>query len=88
MLTPQTIATLARQLYDARKSRTPLRHFSRAHPDMTIDDGYAIQREWVRLELADGRTIRGRKIGLTSRAMQRPTEVDCAGSARCCTGTA
>ena len=38
---------------------------------MTIDDGYAIQREWVRLEQADGRVIKGRKIGLTSRAMQQ-----------------
>jgi 2-keto-4-pentenoate hydratase len=25
---------------------------------MTIDDGYAIQRAWVALELADGRTSR------------------------------
>ena len=30
---------------------------------MTIEDGYAIQSEWVRLELADGRSVRGRKIG-------------------------
>jgi 2-oxo-hept-3-ene-1,7-dioate hydratase len=71
MLDRDTIASLARQLYDARKTRTPLRHFSRAHPQMTIDDGYAIQREWVKLELADGRRIKGRKIGLTSRAMQQ-----------------
>ena len=28
MLAPQTIAALARQLYDARKTRTQLRHFS------------------------------------------------------------
>jgi 2-oxo-hept-3-ene-1,7-dioate hydratase len=38
---------------------------------MTIDDGYAIQRAWVALELADGRCVKGRKIGLTSRAMQQ-----------------
>ena len=75
MLPQDTIAQLARELYDARKSRTPLRHFSRQHPDMTIADGYAIQREWVRLEQADGRTIRGRKIGLTSRAMQQASQI-------------
>ena len=62
-LDPQTIAALARELYDARKSRTPLRHFSKRHPGMSIEDGYAIQRAWVALELADGRSIRGRKIG-------------------------
>jgi 2-oxo-hept-3-ene-1,7-dioate hydratase len=76
VLDPQTITALARQLYDARKSRTPLRHFSKQHPGMTIEDGYAIQRAWVKLELADGRTIRGRKIGLTSRAMQLSSQID------------
>jgi len=70
MLEASLVTTLARQLYEARKTRTQLRHFSKAHPGMTIEDGYAIQREWVRLEMADGRTIKGRKIGLTSRAMQ------------------
>jgi 2-oxo-hept-3-ene-1,7-dioate hydratase len=34
-----------------------------------------VQREWVRRELADGRTIRGRKIGLTSRAMQQASQI-------------
>lgn len=70
-----TIAALARRLSEARKARTPLRQFSREHPGMTIDDGYAIQREWVRLEIADGRRVRGRKIGLTSRAMQQASQI-------------
>ncbi len=81
MLDPSTIAALARQLYDARKNRTPLRHFSAQHPGMTIDDGYSVQRAWVALELADGRSIKGRKIGLTSRAMQLSSQIsepDCA----------
>ena len=38
---------------------------------MTIEDGYAIQQAWVNLEQADGRKVKGRKIGLTSRAMQQ-----------------
>ncbi|MDO9285974.1 MAG: 2-oxo-hepta-3-ene-1,7-dioic acid hydratase [Aquabacterium sp.] len=76
MLDTDLIHTLARQLYDARKARTPLRQFSRQHPGMTIADGYAIQRAWVALELADGRHILGRKIGLTSRAMQQASQID------------
>lgn len=76
MLPTPTIEALAHQLYTARKTRTPLRQFSRLHPGMTIEDGYAIQRAWVALELADGRTIRGRKIGLTSRAMQQASQID------------
>ncbi|KVD46816.1 2-oxo-hepta-3-ene-1,7-dioate hydratase [Burkholderia sp. ABCPW 11] len=75
MLPQDTITSLARQLYDARKTRTQLRHFSKQHPEMTIEDGYSIQREWVKLELADGRVVRGRKIGLTSRAMQQASQI-------------
>ena len=76
MLPQQTIESLARELYQARKTRTQLRHFSKRHPQMTVEDGYAIQRAWVALELADGRRILGRKIGLTSRAMQLSSQID------------
>jgi 2-oxo-hept-3-ene-1,7-dioate hydratase len=75
MLPQDTIQALARQLYEARKARTQLRHFSRQYPEMTIEDGYAIQRAWVKLEQADGRRILGRKIGLTSRAMQQASQI-------------
>jgi 2-oxo-hept-3-ene-1,7-dioate hydratase len=75
VLPQATVAALARQLYQARKTRTQLRHFSREYPHMSIEDGYAIQREWVKLELADGHTIKGRKIGLTSRAMQQASQI-------------
>ncbi len=76
MLPPEIICTLAKRLYKARKSRRQLRHFSAEYPSMTIEDGYAIQREWVKLEIADGRTVRGRKIGLTSRAMQQSSQIN------------
>jgi 2-oxo-hept-3-ene-1,7-dioate hydratase len=75
MLPDDTIRLLARRLYHARKSRTQLRHFSAEHRGMTIEDGYAIQSEWVRMEIADGRSIKGRKIGLTSRAMQQASQI-------------
>jgi 2-oxo-hept-3-ene-1,7-dioate hydratase len=75
MLAPELLTTLARRLYDARRSRVQVRHFSKEYPQMTIEDGYAIQREWVKLEQADGRTIKGRKIGLTSRAMQLSSQI-------------
>lgn len=75
MLPQDVICERARQLYEARKTRTQLRHFSRDHPDMTLQDGYAIQTAWVKLEMADGRKIMGRKIGLTSRAMQQASRI-------------
>jgi len=76
MLPPDTINELARELYAARKSRTQVRHFSKRFPQMTVEDGYAVQRAWVALEVKDGRTIKGRKIGLTSRAMQQASQID------------
>ena len=75
MLAPDTITALALELYTARKTRVAVRHFSARFPAMTINDGYAIQRAWVALELADGRRIKGRKIGLTSRAMQQASQI-------------
>jgi 2-oxo-hept-3-ene-1,7-dioate hydratase len=76
VLPDDTIKALAHELYAARKSRTALRHFSQRFPAMTIADGYAIQRAWVALEIADGRRVLGRKIGLTSRAMQLSSMID------------
>lgn len=70
MFTPEQIAKLACELRAARQNRTQMRQLSSQYPGMTLEDGYAIQREWVKLELAAGRVIKGRKIGLTSRAMQ------------------
>jgi 2-oxo-hept-3-ene-1,7-dioate hydratase len=75
MLLKETIAALAAELHDAERRRIQVRHFSMRHPTMTIEDGYAIQRAWVALKLAEGRVIRGRKIGLTSRAMQLSSQI-------------
>jgi 2-oxo-hept-3-ene-1,7-dioate hydratase len=75
MLNSTTLTSLSRQLEDARITRSQLRHFSKQHPQMTVEDGYAVQREWVKLRLSQGRVIKGRKIGLTSRAMQQASQI-------------
>ena len=75
MLAQDTIAALAAELHAAEKKRVQLRHFSKRHPEMTIEDGYAIQRAWLQLRLAEGRVVKGRKIGLTSRAMQQASQI-------------
>ena len=43
---------------------------------MEIADSYAIQDAWMAMKLAEGRHIRGRKIGLTSRVMQQAMQID------------
>lgn len=75
MLDPTVRAALARELMDAERRRVQVEQFSRRHPQMTIDDGYAIQREWMALERAAGRRVIGHKIGLTSRAMQMASQI-------------
>jgi 2-oxo-hept-3-ene-1,7-dioate hydratase len=70
MLDQPLIAQLAARLAEAEKTRCAIRHFSLEYPGLTIDDAYAIQRAWVDMKIKAGRTTKGRKIGLTSRAMQ------------------
>jgi 2-keto-4-pentenoate hydratase len=40
------IQQLATELNQAEKSRTQIEHFSKRYPDMTIEDGYRINRAW------------------------------------------
>ncbi|REE07413.1 2-oxohept-3-enedioate hydratase [Paraburkholderia sp. BL27I4N3] len=70
-LDPNMIAQLAQQLEDSERTREQIRPYSIDFPRYTIADAYAVQAEWMKLKLADGkRTVKGHKIGLTSRAMQ------------------
>jgi 2-oxo-hept-3-ene-1,7-dioate hydratase len=75
MLDPALHAALARELHESEKSRQQVSHFSKRHPSMTIEDSYAIQREWMKIKLAEGRRVIGHKIGLTSRAMQLASQI-------------
>ncbi len=75
MLDRETVGQLARDLDEAEQTRTQLPHFSTLHPDMCVADGYAVQRAWMDVKRAQGRRAIGRKIGLTSRAMQRSVNI-------------
>lgn len=70
-----TLAQAAERLEEAERTRVACRQFSLDHPDMTIDDAYAIQHAWMQLKLRNGRTVKGHKIGLTSKAMQRAVNI-------------
>lgn len=76
MLDEKLIKSLAREFVDAEKNRTQIRQLSLRHPEITIEDAYAIQREWVALKIAAGNPMKGHKIGLTSRAMQVAIGID------------
>ena len=70
MLDQEKIKALALELDQGEKTRTQMRQFSLQYPEITIEDAYAIQKEWVAHKIAEGRKLIGHKIGLTSRAMQ------------------
>src|SRR6266436_3893473 len=66
----QLVADLADQLWEAGQARAPIEPLTDRHPELEVDDGYAIQTRNIERRVAAGAHIRGRKIGLTSRAMQ------------------
>jgi len=70
------IAAAAARLHTAELTRRQVRQFSLDWPDMTIADAYAIQSAWVDIKIAEGRAMKGHKIGLTSRAMQQSSQID------------
>lgn len=63
-------------LYDARRTGVPIPAFTDERPDLGMADGYAIQTHLVSRLLADGESIIGYKLGLTSAPMQRLLGVD------------
>lgn len=71
-----TARTKAELLYKARRTGTPIAPFTDTEPELTMADGYAVQRELVTMLLEDGDRIIGHKVGLTSKAMQRMIGVD------------
>jgi 2-oxo-hept-3-ene-1,7-dioate hydratase len=75
VLDSATHQNLARALDDAERTRVQLEHFSKRFPGIEIGDSYAIQQAWTALKLARGRTLRGHKIGLTSRVMQIQSQI-------------
>lgn len=76
MIDPDAVASIAARLEACEMSATQIAQLLPQYPEMTIADGYAVQRAWIALKQQKGRTVRGHKIGLTSRAMQRAVSID------------
>lgn len=71
VLTPAEVDAAALRLFEAERRGEQTQLLSLAHPGMTLDDAYAVQGALVARKLSAGRRVIGRKIGLTSRAMQQ-----------------
>jgi 2-oxo-hept-3-ene-1,7-dioate hydratase len=75
MLDPDVIEKIAAELAEADRTKSVIPRITARYPEATVEDSYAIQGVWRDQMLAAGRRLVGRKIGLTSKAMQQATGI-------------
>ncbi len=75
MLSDKAKSDIADSLIEAKRKKKPAKRPSELYPDMTIEDAYAISSIVAERNTADGANLIGHKIGLTSMAMQRASNI-------------
>lgn len=70
------IQTCGDQLYAAMVNKAPIRPLTESHPDMSLETAYQISLHMLERRLAAGEKVIGKKIGLTSLAVQTMLGVD------------
>jgi len=70
MMTPAQVEDAAKALWHAEQNRQWTEPVSNRFPDATVDDAYRIGLAERDLKLSAGRSVKGHKIGLTSKAMR------------------
>lgn len=75
-MTPEDHARAAADLLQAEQSGEQIGLLTLRHPDMGMDDAYAIQNAIYRAKIEASRRVIGWKIGLTSKAMQYALNID------------
>lgn len=75
-MTPEDHAKAAGDLLRAETTGDQIGLLTKRYPGMGMDDAYAIQNAICRAKLAQGRSVVGWKIGLTSKAMQYALNID------------
>ncbi|SAI51869.1 2-oxo-hept-3-ene-1%2C7-dioate hydratase [Bordetella ansorpii] len=76
MLNDDDRARAAQLLIEAERTCQPTTQLDEAFPGIEIADAYDIQKRIIDQKLAAGARLRGHKIGLTSRTMQRSVNID------------
>ncbi|CAM3836287.1 fumarylacetoacetate hydrolase family protein [Aeromicrobium ponti] len=67
---------LTKLLEQAESSKKSIKPLTEVHPDLTVDEAYQIQLQMIGQKVQTGQRIVGKKIGLTSVAMQQLLGVD------------
>lgn len=75
MLDAAQLESIADELVEAERTRATIPRLTSRYPEMTVDDAYAVQNLWRQRGIDAGRRLVGRKIGLTSKAMQSATGI-------------
>lgn len=70
MLDAATREQILADIIDTYRTRKALPLLTQSHPGITMDDAYAIQKAFFDRRIAQGRSVRGYKVGLTSKVMQ------------------
>ncbi|MGX9135619.1 2-keto-4-pentenoate hydratase [Rummeliibacillus sp. JY-2-4R] len=76
MTTTTAITQAYEQLKGAIKDHISIQALTEANPDFTVEEAYQVQLKLIADELEAGRSVTGKKIGLTSLAMQNLLGVD------------
>lgn len=75
-MNPALAADIAGKLRGCYDSGHPIAPIRETHPDISIEDAYAIQAANTAHSETQGRTVVGAKIGLTARVVQKQLGVD------------
>ncbi len=70
MIDETVIKQLGDELFEALQSRTSLAPLTERYPDITIEQAYQISLQFLQRREAAGQKLIGKKIGVTSKAVQ------------------
>lgn len=70
------LKSFAEQLFEAEEKQSSIAPITSFEPQLTVQEAYSIQLENIERKLAQGQKIVGKKIGLTSVAVQKMLGVD------------
>jgi 2-keto-4-pentenoate hydratase len=75
-LSQEQIAKEGQELLRAEQTKAVLRPFTEKYPGISQEEAYRIQLAFIELKKSRGAKVVGKKIGLTSKAMQKMLNVD------------
>ena len=75
-MTSEQHATAAATLHQAERTGVPIEALSITYPDADVEDAYTISRAVTAIKVAEGRRVKGHKVGLTSKAMRSIAAAD------------